>query len=90
MKDHPGNDIPLQRHLLNEYNVWVGKAYRLYEAWWLKEIEINLINDSCKYCFIRAKCTPSIKIKDIPHSVWICAEKQSGNIHCAYCSCTAG
>ena len=85
MKDHPGNNIPLQRRRYKE-----RKAYRLYEAGWLKEIEKNLINDSCKYCFMRAKCTPSMKIQDVPHSVWICAEKQSGKIHCAYCSCTAG
>ena len=88
MKDHPGNNIPLQRRLLNEYKE--GKAYRLYEGGWLKKIQINLLNDSCKYCFLRAKCTPSMKIQDVPHKVWICAEKRCGNIHSAYCSCTAG
>ena len=30
MKDHPGNDISLQKCLLNEYKD--GKAYRLYSA----------------------------------------------------------
>lgn len=88
MKDHPGNDIPLQKRLLNEYKE--GKAYRLYEGGWLKEIHLNLMELTCEYCFMRAKCTPSMKIHDVPHNVWICAKKKSGNIHSAYCSCTAG
>ena len=88
MRDHPGNDVTLQKRLLNEYKE--GKAYRLYEREWLKEIHINMINQSSKYCFLKAKCTPSMKINDIPHTLWICAMKQSGDIHSAYCSCTAG
>ena len=32
MKDHPGNDISLQKRLLKEYKE--GKAYRLYSAGW--------------------------------------------------------
>ena len=88
MKDHPGNDVTLQKRLLNEYKE--GKAYRLYEQGWLKEIQINLVNDNSKYCFLKAKCTPSMKINDTPHTLWICSTKRTGDIHSAYCSCTAG
>ena len=88
MKDHPGNDISLQKRLLNEYKE--GKAYRLYSAGWLKEIYMHPVNDSCNYCFLKANCTPSIKISNVPHTVWICARKKSGEVHSAFCTCTAG
>ncbi|XP_031557009.1 uncharacterized protein LOC116293689 [Actinia tenebrosa] len=88
MKDHPGNNISLQTRLLNEYKE--GKAYRLYDTGWLKEISINHIKDNSKYCFMKARCTPSMKINDTPHNVWICASKVKGSIQSAYCSCTAG
>ena len=88
MKDHPGNDISLQRRLLNEYKE--GKAYRLFDAGWLKEIYMHNISDQSLYCFLKAKCTPSMKLNNVPHMVWICANKKSGDIHSAYCSCTAG
>ena len=36
MEDHPGKDVALHERVLNEYKE--GKAYRLYESGWLKEI----------------------------------------------------
>ena len=36
MEDHPGKDVALHERVLNEYKE--GKAYRLYECGWLKEI----------------------------------------------------
>ena len=77
MKDHPGNDISLQKRLLNEYKE--GKAYRLYSAGWFKEIYMHPVNDSCKYCFLKADFTPSMKISklNVPHTVLICARKKS-------------
>ena len=86
MKDHPGNDVSLQRRLLNEYK---EGAYRLYEGGWLKEIQMHVIDEKSQFSFLKAKCTPSMKLNDVPH-VWICANKKSGDIHSAYCSCTAG
>ena len=88
MKDHPGNDISLQKRLLNEYKE--GKAYRLYSAGWLKQIYIHPVDNNCNYCFLKAECTPSMKINDVPHIVWICAKKESGEIHSAFCTSTAG
>ena len=57
MKDHPGNDISLQKRLLNEYKE--GKAYRLYSAGWLKQIYIHPVDiNNCNNCFLKAECTP--------------------------------
>ena len=36
MEGHPGKDVALHEHVLNDYKE--GKAYRLYESGWLKEI----------------------------------------------------
>ena len=36
MEDHPGKDVALHERVLNEYKE--GKAYRLYESGWLREI----------------------------------------------------
>ncbi|XP_070550367.1 uncharacterized protein [Ptychodera flava] len=88
MADHPGNDVTLQKRLLNEYKE--GKAYRLYEGGWLKEIYLNNISEDSEYCFMKAKCCHTMKINDTLHTVWICAHKDSGDIKSAYCSCTAG
>ncbi|XP_070562483.1 uncharacterized protein [Ptychodera flava] len=88
MADHPGNDINLQKRLLNEYKE--GKAYRLYQGGWLKEIYFHNITEESQYCFLKARCCHTMKLNDVPHTVWICANKQSGDIKSAYCSCTAG
>ena len=53
MKDHPGNDISLQKRLLNEYKE--GKAYRLYSAGWLKQIYIHPVDNNCNCCFYENK-----------------------------------
>ena len=58
-KDHPGNDILLRKRLLNEYQE--AKAYRLYSEGWLKEIYVHPVNDSCKHCFLKEDCAPSMK-----------------------------
>jgi len=81
-------DISLQKRLLNEYKE--SKAYRLYEGGWLKEVYIHSIDQKTKYCFLKAHWTPSMKVNDVPHTVWIGVVKKTGNIHSAYCSCTAG
>ena len=88
MKDHPWNDISVQKRLLNEYKE--GKAYRLHSAGWLKQIYIHPVDSDCNYCFLKAECTPSMKINDGPNIVWICAKKESGEIHSTFCTCTAG
>ena len=75
MADHPGKDATLHTRILNEYKE--GKAYRLYTSGLLKEVFINAISPESRYCFLKAKCTHTMKISDVPHTS-------------AYCSCTAG
>ncbi|XP_070557252.1 uncharacterized protein [Ptychodera flava] len=88
MANHPGNDVPLQQRLLNEYKE--GKAYRLYTGGWLKEIFYHAVSQHSEYCFLKANCCHTMKIGDVPHTVWICVLKKTGDIKSAYCSCTAG
>ena len=88
MGDHPGKDVVLHERLLNEYKE--GKAYRLYESGFLKEIFFHPITSDSLFCFLRAKCIHSMSISDTPHKAWIAADKKSGKIVSAYCSCVAG
>jgi hypothetical protein len=88
MEDHPGKDIDFQKRVLNEYKE--GKAYRLFDAGFLKEVLYHQISKESDYCFLKAKCTHSMKISDTPHTAWIAALKTSGKIFSAYCTCVAG
>ena len=74
------------RHFLNEYKV--GKAYEYFSSSWLKEIFYYKLKDS-KHCILRASCTPSQRVSNTDHKVWVCAA-DTGSIMTAYCSCTAG
>ena len=78
MSDRPGKDVDFHRRVLNEYKE--GKAYRLFDYSWLKEISYQKITDDSEYCFLKAKCTHSMKISDTLHSAWICANKNNGFI----------
>lgn len=77
----------IQAHL-GEYKI--GKAYEYFQAGFLKEVFYHQISEKSSYCILRARCTPSTKITDDWHNVWVCAEKTSGEIKSAYCTCTAG
>ena len=57
MSDHPGKDVDFHRRVLNEYKE--GKAYRLFDYGWLKEISYSntKIMDDSEYCFLKAKNT---------------------------------
>nr|XP_034321831.1 uncharacterized protein LOC105345712 isoform X2 [Crassostrea gigas] len=46
-------------------------------------------NQPCAW-FDRSDCIPSQHIKDDPHKIWICVEKETGTIRSSYCTCTAG
>lgn len=41
MSDHPGKDVDFHKRVLNEYKE--GKAYRLFDSGWLKEISYHKI-----------------------------------------------
>lgn len=88
MEDHPGKDIDFQKRILNEYKE--GKAYCLFDSGFLKEVCYHQVSPESDYCFLKAKCTHSMKISDTPHTTWVAALKTSGKIFSAYCTCVAG
>ncbi len=97
MADHFGHlrANEQRNNLLSEYKA--GKAFDYYKSEWLKQIFYNSLN-SCsvsspgceKYCFLKAKCTPSQRIHDPDHEVWVLLTKETGQVHRAYCNCAAG
>lgn len=73
--------------LLSEYKA--GKAYDYFKTEWLKEIFYNSLNDSLrnypgvdKLCLLKAKCTPSQRINDPYHDVWLAVENETINCIC--------
>ena len=88
MEDHPGKDLALHERVLNEYKE--GKAYRLYQSGWLKEIYWHPLSTASEFCFLKTNCTHTMKIGDTPHTAWIAADKKCGKIVSAYCTCVAG
>ena len=73
MKEHPGKDVDLHQGVLKEYKE--GKAFRLFDSGFLKEVEYNGVSVYSDYCFIKARCTHSMSI-NVPHTTWVCAAKQ--------------
>ena len=49
MSDHLGKDVDFHKRVLNEYKE--GKAYRLFDSGWLKEISYHKITNDSEYCF---------------------------------------
>ena len=88
MLDLPGQDIALSKRLLNGYKE--GKAYRYFSNEWMKQVHYHSVSKSSPYCFLKAVCTPSQRVKNTPHFVWICTVKSTGDIKSAFCPCTAG
>lgn len=81
--------------LLSEYKA--GKGYDYFKTEWLKEILYNSLVESAvtniginKFCLLKAKCTPSQRINDPYHDVWVVAEKDTGKVARAFCNCAAG
>ena len=88
MKEHPGKDVDLHQRVLNKYKE--GKAFRLFDSGFLKEVEYNGVSVDSDCCFMKARCTHSMSINDVHHTTWVCAAKKSGEIASAYCTCVAG
>ncbi|XP_071502619.1 uncharacterized protein [Diadema antillarum] len=77
------DDIPLWKRLISDYKD--QKAYSYFASGWMNEIEYHAIAPDSKYCFLRAKCTPSQRIRGIPHSMWDAVEKESGADYAEIC-----
>ena len=63
MKEHPGKDVDLHQRVLNECKE--GKALRLFDSGFLKEVEYNGVSVDSDYCFMKARCTHSMSINDV-------------------------
>ena len=81
--------------MLSEYKA--GQAYDYFKSGWLKEIHYNSLNQLStanpgidQYSLLKAKCTPSQRINDPDHDVWVLAGKVTGNVIRSYCNCAAG
>ncbi|XP_076076008.1 uncharacterized protein LOC143046832 [Mytilus galloprovincialis] len=81
-------DKSLSDRLMKDYKE--GKAYSYFTSGWLKEVHYHHIDSNSPYCFLKAECTASQRINDVPHTAWVLLEKISGEIQTAYCSCFAG
>ena len=63
MKEHPGKDVDLHQRVLNKYKE--GKAFRLFDSGFLKEVKYNGVSVDSDYCFMKARCTHSMSINDV-------------------------
>ncbi|CAC5423746.1 unnamed protein product [Mytilus coruscus] len=81
-------DKSLSDRLMKDYKE--GKAYSNFTSGWLKEVCYHHIDNNSPYCFLKAECTASQRINDVPHTTWVLLEKVSGEIQTAYCTCFAG
>ena len=80
--------VSLTKRLLCDYKE--QKAYSYFSSKFVFEIEYHPISDKSEYCFLKSKCSPSQRLSDIPHDVWVSVKKQTGEINSAYCTCFAG
>lgn len=67
-----------------------GKAYSYFSCDWLREVYFTPISKQHQCCFLKAQCTPSTRVNDDPHELWVKLLKQTGEVISAYCSCMAG
>ena len=88
LSDKAPGDMDLKKRLMTDYKE--GKAYSYFSSGWLKEIFYHPISDTSKFSFLKAECTPSQKIRNIPHKTWVCLHKNTGKVQSAHCSCMAG
>ncbi|PIK59523.1 hypothetical protein BSL78_03595 [Apostichopus japonicus] len=57
-------NIELKERLMTDYKD--GKAFSYLESGWLWEIFYNAISAESSLCFLKAECTPSQRINNIP------------------------
>lgn len=82
------DDVSLARRMLSDYKE--GKAYSYVKSGWLMEVFYHSIEEKSPFCFLKASCVPSQRVRNIPWSAWVCVEKETGTIKSAYCTCFAG
>ena len=67
-----------------------GKGFAYFYNDWLQEVFYHHINKDSPVCYLKTVCTPSNRLSDDPHSLWIKVNKKTGTIYSAYCTCVAG
>ncbi|XP_054760455.2 uncharacterized protein LOC129266641 [Lytechinus pictus] len=82
------DDIPLRRRLMSDYKD--QKAYSYFASGWMEEIQYHPIDNKTNYCFLKTKCKPSQRVRDVPWNVWVAANKKTGEVLSAFCECFAG
>ena len=78
----------LGKRLLSDYKE--GKAFSYFDSQWLKDVFYHPISDSHELCFLKSQSTPSQRIGNVPHKIWVCVKKITGTVEAAYCTCFAG
>ena len=88
--EHAGvanNNIDIAKYL-QQYKLGKGQSY--IDSGHVQEIFYHQISHASPYCLLRSECSPSQHLKDDPHKLWVCAEKDTGSIKSSYCTCTSG
>lgn len=67
----------------------ISEVLTFFKEGYVQKIMINLISEESKFCYIRSKCSPSMK--QGMYNQWILVSRDSPcTITKAYCSCPAG
>ena len=68
----------LGKRLLSDYKE--GKAFSCFDSQWLKEVFYHPISDTQELCFLKSQLTPSQRIGNVPHKIWVCLKKINGTV----------
>ena len=68
------------------------KAYSYWMSGFVDTVLFRKCPIDCKHVFLKGCVSPSQKIRDDPHKVWVCLEdtKKDCKILTSWCTCTAG
>jgi hypothetical protein len=61
--------LSLTDRIMSDYKE--QKAYSYFSSEFIFEILYNTVSDLSNYCMLKSKCTPSQRIRDIPHDMWV-------------------
>ena len=89
-----GDTVIFTRQLLHAVRdvAHAGKAFSYFASQesWIKEVWYHPVSDDSSVCLLKSSCTPSQRISQIPHKLWVCLHKKTGAVERAYCTCSAG
>ncbi|XP_014666793.1 PREDICTED: uncharacterized protein LOC106808546 [Priapulus caudatus] len=50
----------------------------------------HFISEDSPFCALKAKVTPSQRLRDKPHLPWVYIDKSTASVFCGHCTCMAG